>query len=164
MAAQTEPIRLVQDHPPEQIQEVFRELGLLIERVQLTANRSSGFIWIPRHPLPVKGLLFPSVGDAGEDLAGLALGDHLQEDSPAITVEVIAVEFEISVFVGRQCWFQGGVRRGTEMHTAHLALGQLGKQRVKWYHGQPGSVLGFMRALYAQRSKAATAAHDRRSE
>ena len=63
------------------------------------------------------------------------LCDHLQEDSPAITVEVIAVEFEISLFAGRQCWFQGGVMRGTEMHTAHLALGQLGKHRMKGCHG-----------------------------
>jgi hypothetical protein len=43
---------------------------LLIERVQLTAHRSSGPFWVPRHPLPVKRLLFPSAGVAGEDLAG----------------------------------------------------------------------------------------------
>ncbi len=139
MAPQTEAIRLVQHHAPEQIQKVFGEFGLLIERIQLTANRSSGIVWIPGHSLPVKGLLFPPVADAGQNLAGLAPGDHLQEDAPAIALEVIAIEFEISVFVGRQCWFGGGLRCGTKMHPAHLALGNLGKYRMKWYHWQPST-------------------------
>jgi hypothetical protein len=140
MAAQTEPIRLVQDYTPEQLQKVFREFGLLIQWVQLTMNRSSGIIWIPRHPLPVKRLLLPPVGDAGEYFAGLALGNHLKKDAPAIAIEVIAVEFEISVFVSGQMCLRGGVRCGTKMHAAHLALGQFGKQRMKWYHGESGSV------------------------
>jgi len=119
MPSQTQAIGCVQHVSLKQFQQFFRMFGLLIYRIERASDDLPRRIRIPGHS--VERFLFPPAIDAGKNLVLTMPGDHLQEDTAAIALEVFAVK--PGVFAGGQAGAGRHAGHGLKMDAADFALG-----------------------------------------
>src|SRR5436309_983703 len=107
----------------KQFEKLIGMLGLGVDRVQRTLNNLPWRVRVMRHPFPIKRFVVPAVVDAGKNLVLTMPGDHLQEDTAAIALKIVAVKLDKGVFARGKAGDGGHAGHGLKMDAAHLALG-----------------------------------------
>ena len=138
MPSQTQAIRLIEHVLLKQFQQFFRMFGLLIDRIERASDDLPRRIGIIRHSFAIERFLFPPAIDAGKNPVFEVPGEHLDEGTAAIALEVWAVELDEGIFAGGQPGAGRHAWHGLEMDAAHFALGDFRQDGMEWDHKSSG--------------------------
>ena len=132
--AQAQAIWFVQHKPTKQFEKLFRVFRLLIQGVERAAHDLARGLRVERQPFSVERLFFPAVIDAGENVVPPMPRHDLNENAPAIAVEVGTIEFDVGVFVRWQAGLWRNARHIAEVDATDLALGEVREDGVERDH------------------------------